>query len=349
MDILDILKLKYPIIQAPMAGGATTVELICGVCNQGALGSMGAGYLSATAIGEQIQLLKQQTELPFNINLFVPNSVTINPQQLQKMQNALIPLYQQLGQTAPSELPTQFAQNFHHQVETLLREKVPVFSFTFGIPDSEILKEFKQQGTIILGTATSIEEAALLAECVDAIVLQGSEAGGHRGTFIGSEESSLTPILKLIRQVRSAKIKRPLIASGGIAEHSDIKQVIASGAIAAQIGTLFLSCDESGIAPCYKNALIQAKHDSTVLTRAFSGKLARGISNSFIKQLKQLEELKNIQPLPYPVQNALTQPLRKLAGSQNNTDYLSLWAGQSVHHCHKTSVNALLNRLTQPT
>ncbi|ODN44069.1 nitronate monooxygenase [Piscirickettsia litoralis] len=342
-DIRQTFGLKHPIIQAPMAGGATTPELVSAVCNNGALGSIGAGYLSPIAISEHIHATKQLTSKPFNVNLFVPSPFNADRKQLQHMQEILAPLYQQLGQPAPDDLPKRFEQNFHHQVETLLREKIPAFSFTFGIPDSEILKEFKKQNSIILGTATSVEEAALLAESVDMVVLQGAEAGGHRGTFIGREEDALTPILSLIKQVQSENIKCPLIASGGIGRFDDIKHVLKAGAIVAQIGTLFLSCDESGIASCYKQRLIEAEHDCTALTRAFSGKLARGIFNQFT------EKLEGIKPLDYPVQNAMTQPLRKLASSQEHSEYMSLWAGQSLSHCHKGSVQKLIKTLTQPT
>lgn len=211
-------------------------------------------------------------------------------------------------------------------MEVVLGEKVPVFSFTFGVPDDKWLEAIKQSGTLIVGTATNVEEAEQLeSRGVDAVCAQSSEAGGHRGTFIGEFKESLLGLSTLVPQIAD-KVQLPVIASGGIMDACGIAAALKLGAAAVQMGTAFLSCAEAGIHAKYKQTLLDTTKDETILTRAFSGKWARGIKNRFIDEMSEYEKL----ILPYPIQNVLTRALRKEAAVQNRTDFMSMWAGQGV-------------------
>jgi nitronate monooxygenase len=226
--------------------------------------------------------------------------------------------------TAPKPVPDPFLAQF----EAVLDARPPIFSFTFGIPDRDAMSRLKTRGILILGTATTVEEARALEQAgVDAIVAQGSEAGAHRGTFLDSSEmfeSSMVPTLDLVRATASA-LSLPVIATGGLMDGRDIVAALNAGASAAQLGTAFLACPESGASDAYKRAILGAKKDTTVVTRAFSGRPARGLRNAFMASVDGKELI-----LPYSLQNALTRPMRTAAAQQGLPDYLSLWAGQGV-------------------
>ena len=234
-------------------------------------------------------------------------------------------------------------QDFSRQIEIIIEEKVPVFSFTFGILPDNWIKKFKQQQIILAGTATNLAEAEVLTEkSIDIIVVQGKEAGGHRGTFIGNPQDALIPTAELCTQLLT-QFSLPIIASGGIMQSQDILHYLSQGAAGVQLGTAFLSCKESGINANYKKALLNATNATphcTILTRAFSGKYARGIKNIFIERMHAYEEF----ILNYPVQNALTTEMRKEAAKQNLTDFMSLWAGENVHLSSGLSAIELFQR-----
>ncbi len=220
---------------------------------------------------------------------------------------------------APKLPPDPFGQQF----ETVMEARPAAFSFTFGIPSPAAIARLKSVGIFVVGTATTVAEARLLTEAgVDAIIAQGGEAGGHRGTFLGSYEAALIPTLDLVRGVVAA-MPLPVVASGGLMDGRDIARVLDAGASAAQLGTAFLASPESGASEAYKRAILNAREDTTVITRAFSGRAARGLSNEFIRKLAGREDL----ILPYPLQNILTRAMRTAAAKQGLADYLSLWAG----------------------
>jgi nitronate monooxygenase len=208
----------------------------------------------------------------------------------------------------------------------VLEERVPVFSFTFGLLPPEDLRALRAAGAFVMGTATSVREArALEAAGVDAIVAQGGEAGGHRGTFLGPPERALTGTLALVPQVVDA-VSLPVVAAGGIMDGRGVAAALALGARAASLGTAFLACPESGASRPYKDALLARAggDDATAITRAFTGRWARGLRNRF------LEELDGAPVLPYPLQHALTADLRREAAKAGKPDLLSLWAGQGA-------------------
>jgi nitronate monooxygenase len=215
---------------------------------------------------------------------------------------------------------------YHQQIDILINEKIPLVSFTFGIPDDESIKKLKANGIILVGTATCLKEAMMLDEKgIDIICAQGIEAGGHRGTFLENDPLPLIGTMSLVTQVVN-HVNKPVIAAGGITDGKTISAAFALGAEAVQIGTAFIASDESLAVPSYKAALQNASDTDTVLTRAFSGRWARGISN---KMMAALDNSGILIP-PYPVQNSITTTFRAVAQKQDNNQLINMWAGQSA-------------------
>lgn len=338
------LGIDFPIFQAPMAGGITTAELVSETSNNGGLGNLGAGYLEPEEIKDEIDKIKGRTEKPFGVNLFVPNKENpIKTDSIVEVEKALSKYRNILKlEEQPVYKEKDYGKLFTEQIEEVLKAKVPVCSFTFGIPDERIVKELKSNGSVVIGTATNVLEAIELEESgIELIVAQGSEAGGHRGTF-HAEENGLIGLMALIPQIAD-QVRVPIIAAGGIMDARGIAASLVLGAEAVQLGTAFLCCLESGAHPIYKETLLQATEDQTRLTKAFSGKLARGINNRFIADLDALKDM----ILPYPYQNDITSKLRKKAAELNNNDFMSLWAGQGIRLAKETSVKSLMKELVE--
>ena len=228
--------------------------------------------------------------------------------------------------------------DFEEQLAVILEERVAVFSFTFGVPTPDQMETLKQHGIITMGTATHLLEAIVLEESgVDMIIAQGMEAGGHRGTFLGGYDQGLVSTIALL-PLSANHIKLPLIAAGGIMDGRGIAAALALGASGVQMGTAFLTCPESGAHPKYKELLHQSTEITTTLTRAFSGKLARGLRNRFTDTLEAVQT-----ELPdYPIQNALTQDIRQAAATQNRPEFMSLWAGQGCPLCQDKPAATLI-------
>jgi nitronate monooxygenase len=323
--VLQRLGIEYPILLAPMAGSGGTPELAAAVSNAGGLGAWGGAYVGPDEIAATIHLLRQLTAKPFNINLFAGGYEADRRTDPRPMLDIVTEAHATLG-LPPPVLPPMPSSPFDAQFEAILEERPPVFSFTFGVPSPTQIGALKQRGIVVVGTATTVPEARRLEEAgVDAIVLQGAEAGAHRGTFLATFEQSMIPLATLVAE-SCAAVKLPLIASGGLMDGRDIAAVIGLGAAAVQLGTAFLPCPESGAPKAYKQALLTAKGDFTVITRAFSGRPARGIKNSFIAMVEGNEHA----ILPFRQQNDLTRPMRNAAGAKGVADYISLWAGQGV-------------------
>lgn len=331
------LNIKLPIIQAPMAGGATTPELIAAVSNAGGLGSLAAGYLPAQQIMEAIKNIRHLTDKPFAVNLFIPEPHQATPQQIETMQ-AIVTQVSSALNIKTSALEAPYVQPFDEQIAVIIEEKVPVFSFTFGCLAQHYIDALHANQTCLLGTATHLAEAYLLEQCgIDMIVAQGCEAGGHRGTFIGNTNDSLIGLMALLPQLVD-HVNIPVIAAGGIMDARGMIAAHALGASGVQMGTAFLTCTESGIHPKYKEKLLKLEDDETILTRAFSGKMARGIKNQFITAMQPYDQ----EILDYPIQNALTSVMRKMAAQQDNIDFMSLWSGQAAYLCRAVSAADLL-------
>jgi nitronate monooxygenase len=323
--ITQLLNISLPIIQAPMAG-VTTPELVAAVSNAGGLGSLALGYSPPEDMRKAIQAVKALTQKPYAVNLFIPEEHPASADQLERARQAVAACCKELNfKVSPVHAP--FAPVFDEQMQVIIDEKVSVFSFTFGIPSERWLQELKKNNVVLIGTATNLAEAKLLTEKgIDIIVGQGMEAGGHRGTFIGKAKDSLFDVAHLVKSI-IYNTKTPVVAAGGIMNAEGIVGALASGAVGVQMGTAFLACPETGTSTAFKQLLLQTEFDDTTLTTVFSGKMARGIKNKFITRMQEHEQ----DILSYPIQNALTSPLRKAAASQNNTDFMSLWAGQHAY------------------
>jgi nitronate monooxygenase len=339
-DFLRDLGITHPIIQAPMAGGPSTPELVAAVSNAGGLGSLGDAYSTPEQITADIQKVRALTEKPFNVNLFAGGYAPESPVDATPMLELLAEIHEALH-LPPPRLPPWPKYPFEEQLQAVLEARPTVFSFTFGIPEPHAIARLKAAGTAIFGTATTIEEGKMLAASgVTAIVAQGAEAGSHRGTFAGSFENSMVPTLELVQSLRAA-VSTPIIASGGLMDGGDIAQALAHGAIAAQLGTAFLTCPEAGTPEAYRRAILAARTDTTVITRAFSGRPARGLLNTFISKLEGKEKV----ILPFPLQNALTRPMRAAAAKRGESGYLSLFVGQGVTRARALPAAELVSRL----
>jgi nitronate monooxygenase len=318
------LGIEHPVVQAPMAAGPTTPALVAAVTNAGGLGSLGAGYLPAEKLRERVREIRGLTQGPFNVNLFVPSAFEADPETIRRADELVAPYREELGIEAAG-VPSAFEESFEEQLGVVLEERVPVFSFTFGSPSPQVVGRLKENGTKVVGTATTVREGLRLEEDgVDAVVAQGSEAGGHRGTFLADFGSALIGTLALVPQMVDA-LSVPVVASGGIMDGRGLAAALVLGAGAAQMGTAFLTCEESGAHPEFKRAVLEAAEDETAITRAFSGKPARGIKNRFLIEVGAHEA----RFAPYPVQNALTREVRAAAQEQGRPEFMSLWAGQA--------------------
>ncbi len=321
------LGVALPIVKAPLAGAGDTPVLVAEACEAGALGIYGAAYLEAEALAAAAAEIRSRTERPFGINLFAPQpaSPALDPGAAFA---ALAPHFEALGLEAPSALPARPHPDFAAQFAALLDSGAAVLSFAFGQLPENATAEAKRRGILLIGTAASVAEAVALERggC-DAVVVQGSEAGGHRGGSDGSRGGPLVGTIALVPQAADA-LSVPAIASGGIMDGRGIAAALALGAEAVQLGTAFLTCPEAGTPEPYRSALLAADEEATALTTAFSGRAARGIANAFMADFESVEGSDAI--LPFPLQNALTRPMRTAAAAAGDAQRLSLWAGQGL-------------------
>lgn len=342
--LTQVLNIELPFIQAPMAGGYTTPELVAAVSNAGALGSLALGYLSPDEIHQAITATRSKTTKPFAVNLFVPEQT--KPTSAEKIERARLAVQHactELNMTVPTISPP-YAPNFAEQMEAIIDENISILSFTFGIPSDSWLQKLKNSGITTLGTATTLAEIKQLVEKeIDIIVIQGVEAGGHRGSFLVNANAENQLTLDELLSVSLPGIKTPIVAAGGLMSGKQIVDVVKKGVAGVQMGTVFLCCQESGIHPAAKKLLLSQKDDHTSLTRAFSGKLARGITNQFMLRMQAHEDV----ILDYPLQNSLTNPMRKEAARIGNTEFMSVWAGQGAYLCRSTSASTLMQTLCE--
>jgi nitronate monooxygenase len=344
-ELCRMFNIRFPIFLAGMAGGPSTVNLVAAVSNAGGLGTLGAAYMEPTAIREAIQEIRKLTDKPFGVNLFAIQASDDNTRiseaqaELNKIRDVLgIPLAAADHVTTPNLFEQQFA--------VVLAEKVPVISTAFGILPRALMRQAKEAGLLVVTMVTTVREAILAEQAgCDAIVAQGSEAGGHRGTFDIAEHPTGANIgtFALVPQIVDL-VKVPVLAAGGIMDGRGLVAALALGAQGVQMGTRFLTAIESGAHDVYKKALLESNEESTVITKAFSGRPARGIRNPFIRQW----DASGIEPLPFPTQNSATRDIRNAANRQSNPDYMSLWAGQGTRMLTSgQSAEAILSETVQ--
>jgi nitronate monooxygenase len=334
------LGIELPIVLAPMGGGPSTPELVAAVSNAGGLGSLGAPYLTPQQILDAVGRIRALTDKPFAVNLFAgahETETTVDPAPMLAL---LGEVHAALG-LPPPVLPVLPTDPFPAQLAAVLEARPPLFTFTFGIPKIQDIARLRGADIAIVGTATTVQEARLLQQAgIDGIIAQGAEAGAHRGSFTGSFERAMVPTLELVRRISSA-VGLPVTASGGLMDGADIAAALDAGAEAAALGTAFLACPESGASETYKRAVLSARANTTVITRAFSGRPARGLANAFIANLREHESA----ILPYPLQNALTRAMRAAAAERGESDYLSLWAGTGVARARAMPAGELVKQL----
>jgi nitronate monooxygenase len=330
---------KFPIIQGPMAGGGSPA-LAAAVSNAGGLGSLGCGMLSPEAITRQVAEVRSLSDRPFLLNFFVQDAPSPTQEEIARASELLRPIWEALGwDTLP--IPKQWCENFSAQFDVLLALKPAAASFTLGIINEVQVEQLHDAGIVVIGTATTLEEGqAWEAVGADAVVASGIESGGHRGTFLGPQEAADMPA-RILWPALAAELTIPVIAAGGIMTGVDINEALRLGAQAVQMGTAFLVCDEAGTNPAYKNALLNAGIDSTRLTRAFTGRYARGLLNRFMEQMQAVES----RVPAYPVQNALTSSIRAAAAQANDAGNMSLWAGAEVRRARPMPTAKLMQTL----
>lgn len=324
--LTQALGIRSPLIQAPMANNnITTPELVAAVSNAGGLGMLAAGYITPEKLREAIVRTKGLTDQPFGVNLFVPLEFEVDGETVRTM-NQHLDAYRKQLEIPESPNVTKYAQSFDEQLEVVADLGVKVCSFTFGLPPKWAIEKLKARGTYLVGTATTVKEAIQVEQDgLDAVVAQGSEAGGHRGTFPNDARAAAIGTMALIPQVVD-HVRIPVIAAGGIMDGRGLAAALLLGAVGVQMGTAFLACEESGAPELYKHAVLTASEEQTVLTKVYSGKEARGIDTDFVTEMSAYH---GAIP-PYPVQNALTTDIRKAAAAQGNPQLMSIWAGQGL-------------------
>ena len=327
-------KCKYPIIQAPMAGGISTVSLARSVGENGGLGFLAAGYKTAEALEKEI-IEMEQSGLLYGVNVFVPTAAVDG----QEVHTYKARLENDWGMKL--EQPAWSDDELEEKLALLKQYKVPVASFTFGCPNEEIIRDLQSHGTFVIITVTEAKEALFAQQAgADAVCLQGIEAGGHRASFDNTDPKEDKPLTELLQEVR-AVVQVPVIAAGGIMDGACIKNLLQAGAAAVQLGTAFICSEESGANLVYKRALIEKQFTSTKLTRAFTGRLARGLENDFIRRYDAEA------PAVYPTVHFLTQSIRKNALLRENPQAMSLWAGAGFEKVRALPVKELMQQLVQ--
>jgi nitronate monooxygenase len=312
---------------------------VAAVSNAGGLGSLPGALLSPAVLREQVGQIRNATEQPFLLNFFVLKTPSPTEEEIASAAALLRPAWESLGWDSLPR-PQQWCQDFQAQFDTLLELRPAAASFTFDILDPSQVERLHAAGIEVIGTVTSVAEAlAWQAAGADAVIASGVEAGGHRGTFIGRQEDATLSARELWPQVAGA-VDIDVIAAGNIMDGADIRAALQAGAKAVQMGTAFLVTDEAAVHPAYRAQLL-SKTASTRLTRAFSGRYARGIENRFMRQMAAVEAL-----VPaYPVQNALTGSIRAAAAANNDPELMSLWAGVGVNRARPMPVAQLMQTL----
>ena len=342
-DITEYFNIEYPIVQAPMFG-VTTPEMVAATNAAGCLGSLALGDLSADQCVERIRATKKLTDKPFAANIFVHTIPPLN-EELILHYNTMRSFIEKLAsdQGISIKIPdihTFTITDYRDQIAAIIEEKCKIVSFTFGNLDKESIEKLKENRIRLIGTCTSVSEALVLEKSgIDVICVQGLEAGGHRGSF---NQDNIPEIggLALLPQVCDA-VHIPVIYAGGISNAKILNATKSLGAQGFQIGSMLLCTPESNLLDFEKEALKNITEEDIVLTKAFSGRYAKGINNAFI------EALHGIEILPYPYQNKLTATLRNEAKKHKNKDFVSIWTGNGFAHYSNASTTLLLNTLIQ--
>ena len=327
---------RWPLIQAPMGGGPGRPQLAAAVSDAGGMGFLAAGYRTAEEMLAEISETKRLTDQPFGVNVFVPYAPPVNTEALRayllEIEGEASALGVQLG-------PAEWGDDdWQAKIAVLVQHPVPVVSFAFGCPARDVVSELHRVGTRVMVTITNPGDADLAVQReVDGLCLQGFEAGAHRGGFTDDERDDGYDLLALIGAVRE-KTDLPLVAAGGVMNGRDLAAVLGAGADAAQVGTAFLRSPESGAHDAYKAALADPQFTTTAVTRAFSGRRARGLVNRFMVDHPSA-------PSAYPQINGATRPLRAEAARRGDPHGMSLWAGQGFRLAEARPAGEIVDRI----
>jgi nitronate monooxygenase len=335
--MLEQFGMSIPLVAAPMAGGPTTPAMVEAATRAGAFGMLAAGYKTVDAVEAEIKTIRAEG-IPFGINLFAPNPLPIDRDSYRSYAAIVQKDAEQFGLTLPAE-PIDDTDRFDEKIALLLDDPVPMVSFTFGIPPRDVIAALQKANTVVAQTVTTPEEAARAHEAgVDMLAVQAAAAGGHSGTLTPRNPLTPIPIVELVERI-VATVPLPVMAAGGLATPAAVAAVIRAGAAAAAVGTVLLRADESGASATHQAALIDPAYTETVITRAFTGRPARGLRNAFIDAHEAQA------PLGYPAIHYLTSPLRKAAAAAGKPDYVHLWAGTGYRHATAEPAADILRRL----
>jgi nitronate monooxygenase len=331
------LGLDIPVIAAPMAGGASTPSLVIAAARAGGLGFLAAGYKTPQALAGQIAEVRS-SGVPFAVNVFAPNPVPADPAAYRRYADAIRPEAERYGLDLPGDDPAEDDDHWADKVALLIADPVPLVSFTFGFPDSRVVAALHRADSVVAMTVTSAQEARGATEAgADLLVVQASAAGAHSGTLTPQRLPPPVPLATLLAQVR-AETTVPLLAAGGLGDPGDVAAAFGAGAAAAVVGTVLLRADESGASRAHQAALAgPARH--TIVTRAFTGRPARGLRNVFTDLYDA------VAPAGYPAIHHLTSPLRRAAAAAGDVERLHLWAGTAYRHAAAEPAGRILHRL----
>jgi len=336
---LAALGVTNPVLAAPMAGGPSTPGFVIEAGRAGSLGFVAAGYKDIETLAEEIAAVRA-AGVAFGVNLFAPNPVPISEDAFRAYARLLQPEADAYGIDLGEIGLREDDDRWNEKIALLLlADPVPVVSFTFGIPSGGVMASFRRAGTITVQTVTSAAEARQAADAgADLLAVQSSAAGGHSGTLTPQTIPAATPLAELIGQV-AAVVSIPIIGAGGIGTADDVATAIRAGAAAVSVGTVLLRADESGTSDAHRAALADPAFGTTVVTRAFTGRPARGLRNAFT------DAYSDVAPTGYPAVHHLTSPIRRAATSAGDVQRIHLWAGTGFAEATAEPVGQILTRL----
>lgn len=345
-DITRLLDIEYPIIQAPMFG-VTTPEMVAAASKANCLGSLALGDLPSDKCVQAIRAVKQQVNATFAVNIFVHKIPEITQELKEKYTSAKVFIEQLAAQhhleVNLPEISEIKINSYQEQIDAIISEDCKILSFTFGDLDEQSIEKLKSNGTTLIGTCTSVNEALILEKSgIDIICIQGIEAGGHRGSFVDENIPEIGGLSLLSKVYDSVSV--PIIYAGGIYNARTLLAAQTLGAEGFQIGSLLLGSEESALREFEKERLRILDEKDIVLTKSFSGRYARGIRNIFIDAVETAQQI-----LPYPYQNKLTNELRKIAKANNNADFVGIWVGQSINDYSGKSTVEIIGQLIRET
>jgi nitronate monooxygenase len=327
-----------PVLAAPMAGGPTTPRLVAAAAAAGSLGFLAGGYKTPEALAGEIAAVRRDG-VSFGVNLFTPNPVPVDPAAFRRYARAIDREAEAYGIDLREAAIVEDDDRWRDKIDLLLADPVPIVSFTFGLPEAAVIAALRTAGTLVIQTVTSPAEARLAtAAGVDALAVQSSAAGGHSGTLTPATTPAPVPLPELLVQVRRA-VSLPLIAAGGVATPAAAADALRAGAAAIAVGTVLLRADEAGTSAPHRAALADPARQRTVVTRAFTGRPARGLRNIFTDRYSELA------PLGYPALHHLTSPIRKSSVAANDPERVNLWAGTGFREATAEPAGRILDRL----